>query len=108
MSNLNNLVGAFRKVVSPFPWHVSTDNEIVDSNGCNIVCTDSGFYPPCVDDANVMAAAPELLISVAKLYDLVEKYVSFPKNCVALENDKTLALIEAARAIYKALGYDEN
>jgi len=47
------------------PWVIKFENDgdvggIYAANGERIVETDSGYYPPRINDANLIAAAPEL------------------------------------------------
>ena len=53
---------------TPGPWKVEVNPDdvsevwgIVSAEGKEIVETDAGFYPPSLNDARLIAAAPELL-----------------------------------------------
>lgn len=54
---------------SPAPWRFTPRTDypnghiegIWDANGDQVVVTDSGYYPPTIDDARLIAAAPDLL-----------------------------------------------
>lgn len=72
------------------PWHVKLPNTtpgdpyeddptccrgIVDAGGDYVVETDSGYYPPSLSDAYLMAAAPELLAACEAALPHVENYL---------------------------------
>lgn len=62
-----------------------------------IVQTDGGYYPPRLDDARLIAAAPDLLAIVRKL-----RYVVHTLGIDPVDNDYVSVLEQADAAIAKA------
>lgn len=97
---------------TPGPWRKIGNNEVVGppnsadlpgrqpsyepDHSAQIIETDGGVYPPCNDDAALIAAAPELLEAL--------KLVNQRYQIGQIQDDKTGFMAKVIYAIAKAEG----
>lgn len=67
--------------ISPYPWKIILEKEggdwaiygIEDATGWKLIETDTGVYPPHIDDANFITKSPELIAKYEEQLAKAEK-----------------------------------